>query len=99
MVGKGLLVDWRLVCSDQLVEMSSLCVEKDGTALKDVAHSLKGSSTQLGAVKVSHVAVKLEAEARNLDPTGDARSLLDELNKITNLTLRHFGLDLLLAQH
>jgi hypothetical protein len=45
------------------------------------------------------VAVKLEAEARNLDPTGDARSLLDELNKITNLTLRHFGLDLLLAQH
>jgi HPt (histidine-containing phosphotransfer) domain-containing protein len=97
MVVKGLLDEWRLVCSDELAKMCELCAEKDWTALKDVAHSLKGSSAQLGAVKVSQVAAKLEAEARNLDPTGGALSLLDELKLATNLTLRRFGLDPLSA--
>src|SRR5204862_7943475 len=60
-----------------------------GSALKDLAfeaHSLKGSSAQIGAVRIASLSAELEEKGRKADPTDDGTSdglgdLLAELER------------------
>jgi HPt (histidine-containing phosphotransfer) domain-containing protein len=79
--------------------MSKHCLEREWKGLSDLAHSLKGSSAQLGAVKLSQVAAKLELLAKGDDPSVDtALSGVTELGKVADLTLVQFGLEALCAR-
>jgi len=52
------------------------------SALKDLAfeaHSLKGSSAQIGAVRIASLSAELEERGRKADPVDDARDGLDRL--------------------
>jgi CheY-like chemotaxis protein len=90
---KQLLDDWRVSSMEQLRSMQSYLPRSEWKSLQDVAHSLKGSSAQLGAKTVSQLALKLERICRSGAPNvSDVRSTLEELGNCMSLTFAHFGL-------
>ncbi len=65
----------------------------DWKALAQVAHSLRGSATQLGAKRASHFAAKVETLSRAKHPDlVELTVAIEELRKVLALTLLHFGL-------
>jgi CheY-like chemotaxis protein len=90
---KQLLDEWKLSSMEQVRSMQDLLPRSDWRALHDIAHSLKGSSAQLGAKTVSQLALKLERMCRSGAPdVSEVRSTLENLGKSVSLTLAHFGL-------
>ncbi len=92
---KALLEDWRETCVDQLLQMSTLCSKNSWKELENMSHSLKGSSAQVGAMKLSEVAANIEILAHR---SGDLKvvdlvSALEDVEKVAALTFVHFGLD------
>jgi HPt (histidine-containing phosphotransfer) domain-containing protein len=92
---KPLLDDWRTACGEQIAKMFCLCSEKAWKDLQDVAHALKGSSAQIGAVTMSESAAKIEALARDGEESlaASLNNEVRELAKVTDLTLVHFALN------
>ena len=82
LTGKPLLHDivesYRAETPRRLEQMRDALRRADADALTFVAHSLKGSSAQLGAVQVAALSAELELKARNGDLTG-AAGLLEGL--------------------
>jgi CheY-like chemotaxis protein len=90
---KQLLDDWRVSSMEQLHSMQDLLPRSEWKSLQDVAHSLKGSSAQLGAKTVSQLALKIERACRSGAPNvSEIRSALEELDKSLSFTFVHFGL-------
>jgi CheY-like chemotaxis protein len=88
-----LLDDWRLAIIEHLRLMQELCTRSDWVALEDNAHSLKGSSAQVGAVLLSQVAATVEEGARSGVPNvSDLLAAVEDLGRIASLTLLQFGL-------
>jgi HPt (histidine-containing phosphotransfer) domain-containing protein len=66
----------------------------DQTALRHLAHRIKGSALQLGAERMVHVASSLETAAQNGDATGEVSALVDSLMQTftqTQAALRQLG--------
>jgi HPt (histidine-containing phosphotransfer) domain-containing protein len=63
-----------------LAELRQAVNNCTGTTVKSIAHKLKGTSAQVGAQRVAHVAWQLEAReaAGNLE---NCRTLLDDLER------------------
>jgi len=91
---KPLLDDWRIICGEQIAKMFRLCSEKAWKDLQDVAHALKGSSAQIGAVTMSESAAKVEALARDGEENlvATLSNQVRELAVVTDLTLVQFNL-------
>jgi PAS domain S-box-containing protein len=88
-----LLDDWRATIIEQLELMQELSVKSDWKGLENVAHSLKGSSAQLGGTSMSEIAFKVEVMARSGVPNiSELLATFEELRGITSLSLLHFGL-------
>ncbi|EUB85773.1 Hpt domain-containing protein [Pseudomonas sp. GM30] len=49
----------------------------DATALSEVAHSFKGSASNMGAVRLAALCQELESEAKNKSPLDIARLVAD----------------------
>ncbi len=91
---KLLLDDWRTTCGEQISQLLAFCSKKAWKDLRDVAHSLKGSAAQLGAVKVSESAAKIETLGRSGEEQLVATLTRDveELARLIDLTLVHLKL-------
>jgi HPt (histidine-containing phosphotransfer) domain-containing protein len=88
-----LLDDWRTTIIEQLQLMQELSVKSDWKGLEDVAHSLKGSSAQLGGTRMSEIALKVEVMARSgVSNISKLFATIEELRGITSLSLLAFGL-------
>ena len=66
--------------SDRLARLRQAFLAADVQELVSVAHSLKGSSAQLGAVRVADLSARLEEKGRNAELSG-AAALLTELEQ------------------
>jgi HPt (histidine-containing phosphotransfer) domain-containing protein len=89
---KQLLDDWRMSSMEQLRCMQGYLPRSEWKSLQDVAHSLKGSSAQLGAKSVSQLALKIERMCRAVAPNvSEIRSALEELGNSMALTVQHFS--------
>jgi len=90
---KKLLDDWQKTCTKQLSSMRDLLAKGDWKPLRDVAHSLKGSSAQLGAVGLSGIALQIEQLCKDNTPNSvKLRTMIEELDSLFTQTLAHFGL-------
>ena len=73
--------------SDLIERLSGLIVGDDRVAVADVAHTLKGNATELGAMRLRAAAAALEAEVQaNLWPEDldRVRAALAELHAFVN---------------
>jgi len=52
-----------------LAQLDDACRANDRKVIKDVAHTLKSSSANLGALKLSHICAEIEAVIRDETPT------------------------------
>jgi CheY-like chemotaxis protein len=90
----SLLAEWRSTLVDQLRKLQECSVSCDWKEAEDIAHTIKGSSSQIGAVQISQAARSVEAVARSHVPS--AVEMLDhvkELYCITSRTFQHLGLE------
>lgn len=72
-----------------LADIESAIANSDAKSIKDVAHSLKSSSLQLGATKLGHLARDLEAacQASNMD---SAQSIVLQIRIVGDQTRAAF---------
>jgi CheY-like chemotaxis protein len=73
----------------QVLELSGAVGRGDALAARETAHSLKGSSATLGALRVSGLAAEVEAAAAAGELSG-SRALLEALDAGLEQTLRAF---------
>lgn len=62
---------------DSKARLGELQQTVDAKALSDVAHSFKGSASNMGAIRLAELCHELEAEARNKSPSEIARLVAD----------------------
>ena len=75
------LVDtYRLVAAQSLVDMASALASGDRERLRQLAHSLRGSSSNLGAVQVAALCLGLECCVADT-PTTELQDLLTALRQ------------------
>jgi CheY-like chemotaxis protein len=75
-----LIADWQQTASQQLTSLRALSRESNWAGAGAIAHTLKGSSGQIGASLLSRVAGRLESilQANTVDPVA-VDAVLDEL--------------------
>ena len=66
--------------SDSRARLQQLRTAPDAEALSQAAHSLKGSSSNMGAVQLAELCRQMEQEAHQLAPA-DTETLLQEIAK------------------
>ncbi len=89
---KALLDDWHVKCKEQIRSMQGLLATSDWKGLQEVAHSLKGSSMQLGAIQVGHSALKIERQcAASAPDMAEVGAAVAELRTNVSRTFAHFG--------
>jgi len=77
----GLLVD--TYCSDGQVKLEALeeaVNSDDAEKVREMAHSLKGSSSNVGAEFLSDICCKLESKSKNGD-LSDAQMMLEQIKQ------------------
>jgi CheY-like chemotaxis protein len=90
---KKLLDDWQETCTKQSSSMKDLLAKGEWKGLRDVAHSLKGSSAQLGAVQLSQIALQVERMCKETAPSSvKVRAKIEDLCSSFTHTLAHFSL-------
>ncbi len=89
---KELLADWHRQCGEQLRSMQVMLATANWKALYEVAHSLKGSSMQLGAVQVGQSALMIERLCAVTAPDmAEVGAALIALRTSVSRTFAHFG--------
>lgn len=66
--------------AERLAAMQGALEAEDRAQLRQLAHSLKGSSSNLGAVKVAELCIALESHMAEA-PAAELQGLLDALNE------------------
>jgi CheY-like chemotaxis protein len=88
-----LLAEWRKSCLEQVSTVRIMVENCDCWGVQEAAHSLKGSSSQVGAIRLSQTAVKLqEMCACNSPSQQEVRTLVEELSTLSLLTFERLGL-------
>ncbi len=70
-------------------ELKIACKTKDNTAVKRIAHSIKGTTATIGALKMQDLSLRIEEAEENSD-TESARVLTDKLENEFNRLKLHF---------
>jgi HPt (histidine-containing phosphotransfer) domain-containing protein len=72
--------------------MNRLCEAGDWENLKKVAHSAKGAAAQIGACKVSGIAMEIESEAKvDILKQHRIKSLLERLESVMAETFTYLA--------
>lgn len=62
---------------DEVAQLAALCAQRDWEALTRMAHTLKGSSGNMGAVVLAAAAARLERAAQARDDVGVEAAMLE----------------------
>ena len=84
---KELIEIFKADCPERLAGISRAIKEKDFNALDETAHSLKGSSSNLGLIRVYEIFWKLEkmGKSENIEGADEAfKQLEEELERFKN---------------
>ncbi len=89
-----LLKDWHKRCGKQLRSVREAVSGGEWKTVLEMAHSLKGSSAQLGATLLSLEALRLERAAKQTPRDAmEARAAVERMWIAASRTAVHFGLD------
>jgi PAS domain S-box-containing protein len=76
----AIIEGWKAISKEAVNELRRNCGSRDWNALEDAAHALCGSAGQVGAVRMSNFAKKIEHEAKSEHPTESrVLGLIDDL--------------------